>query len=131
MKTFTGALIIALLTTFEGGRAFAESPSRSPTGGLVVGGLGDDDRFGFHSSTLQEGVFRGQADVARSKGIYNRLSGEGAVYAAEAGRMALDNYAQYVDTYHQTRQRAQRSGARSRAGNPPHAVALARRKGRR
>jgi hypothetical protein len=81
---------------------------------VVVGGFGDDFRFGFHSSTLQEGVLRGQADVARSMGIYNRLTGEGAVYAAEAGRMALENYEQYVDTYHQTRQKAREYRAAER-----------------
>lgn len=56
-----------------------------------------------HASTLQEGVLRGSADLARSLGLGIAAAGQGAVAFEEANRQAAENRAKWVQTYYEAR----------------------------
>ena len=70
----------------------------------TTGYLGYDGPAYCHSSTWQEGLLRGHADVIRSWGQYNYLTQLGAVYGQTACRMAIDNHGHAVDEYFSRRQ---------------------------
>jgi hypothetical protein len=58
---------------------------------------------GSFSSTLEEGIQRGFADVIRSAGEYNLLTGQGAVSWAEAVRLDAENRFRMVQGYFEAR----------------------------
>lgn len=112
MRTFTTSLMIALLAAISAAEAQDTEPPLDDS--FVVDGYGGGYRAGYHSSTLQEGVPRGYANVIRSAGDYNRLTGEGAIYAAEARRMNIENYGQFIDAYYAAKQKAREYRAAER-----------------
>jgi len=63
-------------------------------GGVYGGGGG----YGF-SSTVEEGIQRGFADVIRSAGQYNLLTAQAAVNCAEAVRLDAENRFRMVQGY--------------------------------
>jgi hypothetical protein len=54
---------------------------------------------GYHSSTLEEGVQRGFADVVRSQGAANLMNSMAAVNAEEARKKYLENRLQATQTF--------------------------------
>src|SRR5690349_12415551 len=59
--------------------------------------------YGYHSSTLEEGVQRGYASVVSAQGQANYLNGQAAVYFQEARNRAIENDELATTTYFRTR----------------------------
>ena len=80
--------------------------------GYVPGGYGGYG--GYHSSTIEEGSFRGLADFARAIGEADYMSSLAGINRQEAWNRAIDNRKKSVDTYFQIKQinRAAREAAR-------------------
>lgn len=72
--------------------------------------------FGYHSSTYEEGVQRGFADIVRSAGVANLLNSEAAKNYEDARRKNIDNRVYGTEQYFQMRQinRAARAAERGR-----------------
>jgi hypothetical protein len=70
---------------------------------------------GYHSSTLEEGVQRGYADVVRSQGMANLLNSQAAGQYEQARKVYIENQLKATQTYFEMRRyndearRAQRS----------------------
>jgi hypothetical protein len=58
---------------------------------------------GYHSSTLEEGVQRGYADVVRSQGMANLMNSEAVINLQDADRKYLENRLQATQTYFEMR----------------------------
>lgn len=58
---------------------------------------------GYHSSTLEEGIQRGYADVVRSRGMANLMNSEAAKNFEDARSKYLDNRLQATQTYFEMR----------------------------
>jgi hypothetical protein len=89
----------------------SSSQNGGPTVALDVGGP-----IQHHSSTLQEGVAHGAADVIRSQGMFNYLSSMAAKNYCEAQRMQIENAPMFVNAHFQCRNMNQelRAAARGR-----------------
>lgn len=59
--------------------------------------------FGYHSSTLEEGIQRGFADVVRSQGMANLYNAQAATEAQKARSAYLDNQYKATQTYFEMR----------------------------
>ncbi len=70
----------------------------------------------YHSSTYEEGVQRGFADIVRSAGAANLMNSEAAKNYEQVRRMNIDNRVYGTEKYFQTRQinRAARAAERGR-----------------
>ena len=71
----------------------------SPVSAQWGGGWGG----GYHSSTLEEGVQRGYADVVRSRGMANLMNSEAAINLQEADKKYLENRLTATQTYFEMR----------------------------
>ncbi len=80
-------------------------PPPDPVGGTLIAEGADYGRYGYHASTLQEGVARGIADGFRSAGEFNRANSEAAINLAEARRVQLENRERAVDAFYNVRQK--------------------------
>ena len=58
---------------------------------------------GYHSSTLEEGVQRGFADVVRSQGMANLMNSEALINVEDARKKYLDNRMTATQTYFEMR----------------------------
>ena len=58
---------------------------------------------GYHSSTLEEGVQRGYADVVRSQGMANLMNSEAVINLQDAEKKHLENRLQATQTYFEMR----------------------------
>jgi hypothetical protein len=67
--------------------------------GQYYGGYG----YSYHSSTLEEGVQRGAADIVRSYGLANLLSSQGAKEFEAARSQYLDNEYKATTNYFEVR----------------------------
>src|SRR5688572_2893647 len=65
--------------------------------GYVPGGYGGYG--GYHSSTIEEGSFRGLADFTRAIGEADYMSSLAGINRQEAWNRAIDNRKKSVDTY--------------------------------
>ena len=83
---------------------------------------------GYHSSTLEEGVQRGYADVVRSKGMANLFNSEAAINLTEADKKYLGNRLTATQTYFEMRRYNQeaRKAERSSPLSTEQYVRLAR-----
>lgn len=97
----------------------AASPAYPQYGG------GDYDPFTIRSSTIQEGVQRGAADVLRSQGLAAKLNAEAAVTFGRAAQQAMENRRAAIEGYYDTRRRAKELRMADR-GPRPDAETLAR-----
>lgn len=88
-------------------------------------GGGHDYPFTTYSSTIQEGVQRGAADVLRSQGLGAKLNAEAAATYAGAEQQALENRHAAVEGYYDVRRRAKQLRMAER-GLRPNAETLAR-----
>jgi hypothetical protein len=72
--------------------------------------------YGYHSSTLEEGVQHGFADVVRSQGMANLYNAQAATQAEQARSAYIDNQYKATQTYFEMRRyntearRGERSG---------------------
>jgi hypothetical protein len=83
---------------------------------------------GYHSSTLEEGIQRGYADVVRSRGMANLMNSEAAINLQEADKKYLENRLTATQTYFEMRrynQEARRAERSSPLSNEQY-VRLAR-----
>jgi len=97
----------------------AASPAYPQYGG------GDYDPFTIRSSTIQEGVQRGAADVLRSQGLAAKLNAEAAVTFGQAQQQAMENRRAASEGYYDMRRRAKELRMAER-GPRPDAETLAR-----
>ncbi len=96
----------------------------SPASAQWEGGWGG----GYHSSTLEEGVQRGYADVVRSRGMANLMNSEAAINLQDADKKYLENRLTATQTYFEMRrynQEARRSERSTPLSNEQY-VRLAR-----
>ncbi len=59
--------------------------------------------WGYHSSTVEEGIGRGLGDLFRSEGLYNLYSSAAAINLAEARRRQIENDKSWVQAYFELR----------------------------
>lgn len=74
--------------------------------------------FGYHSSTYEEGVQRGFADIVRSAGMKNLMDSEAAINYEEARRQNIDNRLHWTNTYFQMREVNRQARAMERGPRP-------------
>ena len=71
----------------------------------------------YHSSTLEEGVQRGAADLVRSQGMANMMNSAAAINWEQARKANLDNQMKATQTYFDMRR--YNTEARRAASSPP------------
>ncbi len=71
-----------------------------------------------HSSTLEEGVQRGRADLVRSAGMYNVMTSEAAKNWEDARSKYFDNRMKWTKTYFEMRQYNREYRAAARGPRP-------------
>jgi hypothetical protein len=86
---------------------------RGLVGPVWSGGTG----WGYHSSTAEEGIQRGMADVIRSQGAANLMNSEAAINIEEARKGYIENRMRWTQTYFDMK-RVNRE-ARQEARRPP------------
>ncbi|MEX2176977.1 MAG: hypothetical protein WD872_21625 [Pirellulaceae bacterium] len=90
------------------GVAVAEAPISGSGSAFIAPGAGfgggNSQGFGYHSSTLQEGVLRGLADLARGTGEGQYWASLAAINRQEAASRYLANREQAVETYFRIKQ---------------------------
>jgi hypothetical protein len=88
----------------------------------------DDWNRGYHSSTLEEGIQRGHADVVRSYGMANLLNSQAAVNIEAARKANIENHMKATQTYFEMRRynTEARRAARSTPLSQEQYVRLAR-----
>jgi hypothetical protein len=59
--------------------------------------------WGYHASTVEEGIGRGLGDLFRSGGLYNLYSSAAAINLAEARRRQIENDKSWVQAYFELR----------------------------
>ena len=91
----------------------APAPARAQYAG-VPGGGGDLWYRPTYSSTYEEGVQRGYADIVRSQGMANLMNSEAAKKYEEARREYLDNRLKATQTYFEMRRVNQEARSRER-----------------
>jgi len=72
--------------------------------------------YGYHSSTLEEGVQHGFADVVRSQGMANLYNAQAATQAQQARSAYLDNQYKATQTYFEMRRYNTEARRGERAG---------------
>ena len=132
MKTqmFAGAILAALVTTAAYGQTYvAGGGSGNSSSGYHFphGGYGSH-YSGYHSSTHEEGVLRGLADLTRAGGDANYMNSLAAINRQEAVKRYLENKEQNTETYFRVRQinRAAREAQRPQPLTHEQYVALAK-----
>ncbi|MEM6471907.1 MAG: hypothetical protein AAF802_20275 [Planctomycetota bacterium] len=83
---------------------------RIPAGSFIPGG-----RFGWHSSTAQEGMARGMADVIRARGQAALLGAQAATETEVARRKYLENRTYAAESYIERRKIQKNYGEEVRA----------------
>lgn len=73
--------------------------------------------YGYHSSTLEEGVQRGYADVVRSRGMANLLNSQAATQYEQARKAYIENQLKATQTYFEMR-RYNTEARRAEHGTP-------------
>jgi hypothetical protein len=68
-----------------------------------VGGQSAAAQWGYHSSTLEEGIQRGYADVVRSQGMANLLNSQAATQFEQARKSYIENQLKATQTYFEMR----------------------------
>lgn len=87
-------LLVALVLGFAVATVSAVEPYYGMPGyGYGYGG------YGYHSSTYEEGVLRGSADLVRAEGDYNYQTSRAAINYQEALSRAYDNKYKRAETY--------------------------------
>ncbi|MHC4400255.1 MAG: hypothetical protein ACYTG0_11310 [Planctomycetota bacterium] len=124
MKTLFATIAIIVLSCATVAQAQVAVPPIEPppdmeTGdpGLFLDG-GYGGRYGYHASTLHEGIARGVADIIRSGGEASRSMSEAAVNLAEARRMELENALNSVDVLYEGRRKLREYRAAERKPRP-------------
>lgn len=97
MRTQLAAVLIAL------GAAGAQAQVYTPGGVGVAPAFGGGWYQGYHSSTAEEGIQRGYADIVRSQGMANLLNSQAAKEYELARREYLDNRLKATQTYFEMR----------------------------
>ncbi|HEX5104930.1 MAG TPA: hypothetical protein VFV87_14015 [Pirellulaceae bacterium] len=100
----------------------------SPASAQYYGGGWGGGGWGYHSSTLEEGIQRGYADVVRSQGMANLLNSQAAINLQDADKKYLENRLTATQTYFEMRrynQEARRAERSSPLSNEQY-VRLAR-----
>jgi len=120
----SGAAVASLLAL--AGAASAQTFA-APEAAAIGYGYGGYDH-GYHSSTYEEGVFRGLGDLARSIGQADYMSSLAGINRQESLSRYLDNREKYAETYFRTRQinRAAREAERSQPLSVEQYAKLAR-----
>ena len=124
-------VILGLALVVAGLLAIVSSASAQTSYGPVVSpGFGFDGYggFGYHSSTLEEGVLRGLGDLTRSVGQANYLNSLASINQQEAVSRYIDNRQKYAETFFEMRQlnRAAREAERAQPLSTEQYVQLAR-----
>jgi hypothetical protein len=101
MRTFAISLFVLLVI----------APAARAQYGYGYGG------FGYHSSTAEEGVQRGFADVVRSAGMNNLMNSEAAKNWEDARKKYMENRMQATQTYFDMR-RYNEDARRAERGTP-------------
>jgi hypothetical protein len=103
------------------------APEAAAIGYGGYGGYG----HGYHSSTLEEGLFRGLGDLARSIGQADYMSSLAGINRQESLSRYLDNKEKYAETYFRMQQinRAAREAQRSQPLSAEQYAKLARQQG--
>ncbi len=73
---------------------------------------------GYHSSTAEEGIQRGFADIVRSAGMKNLMDSEAAINYEDARKKYIDNRMHYTQTYFQMRAVNRQARAAERGPRP-------------
>ena len=118
MRTTLGPFALLSLGSLPAATAQETSGPRYP--GFYPG-------FSYHSSTYEEGVQRGFADIVRSAGAANLMNSEAAKSYEQRCRMSIDNRVYGTEKYFELRQinRRPRRGTRPPAhdgGPDPYAA---------
>jgi hypothetical protein len=87
-----------------------------------------DGGYGYHSSTYEEGVQRGYADVVRSRGMANLLNSKAATEYEAARKAYIENQLKATQTYFEMRRYndSARAAARSTPLSTEEYVRIAR-----
>jgi len=108
MKTNIFAATLVAVFALAAGSVQAQTYSGGGMGnGYGSGGYG----YGYHSSTLEEGFFRGLGAAAQGFGEANYLNSQAAINYQQAKSAALDNHLKGIETYFASR----RANAEARA----------------
>jgi hypothetical protein len=86
-------------------------PGDGTSEGSFIPGVGYDYSAGYGSSTYEEGVQRGFADVVRSAGAANLMNSEAAKNYEDARKKYIENRLQATETYFEMRRANQESRA--------------------
>lgn len=133
MKTVLclGLLTAAVsLTASASAQSYGSNSASSSTGAATpqsFGGYGGSSH-GYHSSTFEEGVLRGAADLTRAGGEANYFHSLAAINLQEAKALALQNRQQRIANFFNARQvnRSARLASQSKPLAPEHYAAIAR-----
>jgi hypothetical protein len=114
---------LLVLAGVSSAQTFA-APEAAAVGYGGYGGYGN----GYHSSTLEEGLFRGLGDLTRSIGQADYMSSLAGINRQESLSRYLDNKEKYAETYFRMQQinRAAREAQRSQPLSAEQYAKLAR-----
>lgn len=98
----TNILVATFLAVFAlvGGSVYAQQYN---PGGMIGTGYGSYPAYGYHSSTLEEGFFRGLGAAAQGFGEANYYNSQAAINYQQAHSAALDNHIKGIETYFNAR----------------------------
>jgi len=105
--------LLGLLIACYASMASAQAPWRSPWAWTQPWGDGY-----YHSSTYEEGVQRGFADVVRSAGAYNLMTSEAMKNVEQARRQYIDNRVYSTEKYFEMRRINREARAAERGPRP-------------
>lgn len=132
-KLLTSSVLTAIvaLSTAASAQQYSSSAGIQSTGGVSVGSFGSGYGgfgYGYHSSTFEEGVLRGAADLTRAQGEANYFNSLAAINLQEAKAQALVNRQQRIEGFFRERElnRAARKAAQPKPLSPEGYAVIAR-----
>jgi hypothetical protein len=127
---FTSVLTAAVaLAGLAQAQQYSGAGHQSGGGGAVASNFGHGGfGYGYHSSTFEEGVLRGAADLTRAQGEANYFNSLSAINREEARAQALVNRQQRIAGFFRERElnRAARKAAQAKPLSPEGYAAIAR-----
>lgn len=119
MKTIRFQLASALCFATVGGLfALTASTASAQYGPAIRYGNNGTPAIYHHASTLEEGVLRGTADLARGIGDMNYSNSLALINGQEARRRAIENRRAYVETYFEVKRINRQAKAQTQRPRP-------------
>ncbi len=135
MNKLLSSSVLTVIVAFTGAvsaQQYSPGPGLQSTGPVVVDNIGSGGYggfgYGYHSSTFEEGVLRGAADLTRAAGEANYFDSLAAINWQQAKAQALVNRQQRILGFFREREvnRTARKAAQPKPLSPEGYVAIAR-----